>query len=73
MADVMNAVVGAVGAVGGGNRSGENAERERKWSQYKGADGGDLPSVTLQNLTYFQRKHGTDGTIDVWWLYDDGG
>lgn len=69
MADVVNAVVGAVG----GGRGGENAERERKWSQYKGADGTELPSLTLQNLTYFQRKHGTDATIDVWWLYDDGG
>jgi hypothetical protein len=26
----------------------------------------------LNNLTYFRQKQ-PQGTIDVWWLYDDGG
>jgi len=32
----------------------------------------ELPKHVLNNLTRFQRKQ-KKGTIDVWWLYDDGG
>lgn len=67
MADVVNAVAGAVGV------KSNNPERERRWSQYKASNGADLPKATLQTLTYFQRKHSANSTIDVWWLYDDGG
>jgi hypothetical protein len=69
MADVVNAVVGAVG----GRPTETNDRDKRRWSQYRSADGGELPARTLQNLTYFQKKHGGEATIDVWWLYDDGG
>lgn len=38
----------------------------------RGPDGAELPKDVLNNLTLFQRKQ-KKGTIDVWWLYDDGG
>lgn len=38
----------------------------------RGADGYDLPKDTMNEITRFQRKQ-KKGTIDVWWLYDDGG
>lgn len=31
-----------------------------------------MPKEILDNLNVFNRKQGK-GTIDVWWLYDDGG
>ncbi|CAB0011621.1 unnamed protein product [Nesidiocoris tenuis] len=34
--------------------------------------GVDLPKEVINNLTQFQRRQ-KKGTIDVWWLYDDGG
>lgn len=74
MANMMNAVVDAMG---GNTHSGANGAagggQERRWSQYKNSTGGELPKSTLNTLTYFQRKHGANATIDVWWLYDDGG
>ncbi|MCL4142294.1 UNVERIFIED_CONTAM: hypothetical protein GTU68_015358 [Idotea baltica] len=39
---------------------------------YKGVGGAELPKNVLNDLTMFQRKQ-KKGTIDVWWLYDDGG
>lgn len=39
---------------------------------YKGPYGTELPKDILNNLCTFQRKQ-KKGTIDVWWLYDDGG
>lgn len=39
---------------------------------YAGPDGTPLPRDILANVTQFQRKQ-KKGTIDVWWLYDDGG
>ncbi|KAL7639365.1 UNVERIFIED_CONTAM: hypothetical protein RMT77_009866 [Armadillidium vulgare] len=39
---------------------------------YQGVGGVDLPKDVLDNITMFQRKQ-KKGTIDVWWLYDDGG
>lgn len=38
----------------------------------KGPGGQDIPREILANMTLFDRKQ-TTGTIDVWWLYDDGG
>lgn len=34
--------------------------------------GSAVPKEILDNLNAFNRKQGK-GTIDVWWLYDDGG
>jgi solute carrier family 12 sodium/potassium/chloride transporter 2 len=39
---------------------------------YKGPGGVTLPRDVISNLTQFQRKQ-KKSTIDVWWLYDDGG
>ena len=39
---------------------------------YRGTDGYDLPKDIMNEITRFQRKQ-KKGTIDVWWLYDDGG
>ena len=39
---------------------------------YKGSGDAELPKDILNSLTIFQRKQ-KKGTIDVWWLYDDGG
>lgn len=39
---------------------------------YKGPNGEDLPKDVINQLTLFTRKQ-KSGTIDVWWLYDDGG
>lgn len=38
----------------------------------RGPGGTDLSKDVLNKLTQFQRKQ-KKGTIDVWWLYDDGG
>lgn len=38
----------------------------------RGTDGYDLPKDTMNEITRFQRKQ-KKGSIDVWWLYDDGG
>jgi hypothetical protein len=39
---------------------------------FRGTDGYDLPKDTMNEITRFQRKQ-KKGSIDVWWLYDDGG
>ncbi|XP_046400819.1 solute carrier family 12 member 3-like isoform X1 [Ischnura elegans] len=39
---------------------------------YFGPGGTTLSKEVLNNITIFQRRQGK-GTIDVWWLYDDGG
>ncbi|MCL4136515.1 UNVERIFIED_CONTAM: hypothetical protein GTU68_032430, partial [Idotea baltica] len=41
-------------------------------SLFKGIGGEELPKNILNNLTAFRTKQ-KQGTIDVWWLYDDGG
>uniref|UniRef100_A0A1B6I7U9 SLC12A transporter C-terminal domain-containing protein n=2 Tax=Homalodisca liturata TaxID=320908 RepID=A0A1B6I7U9_9HEMI len=46
--------------------------RDPKYDFYRGINGTDLSKNVLNNLTQFQRKQ-KKGTIDVWWLYDDGG
>ncbi|XP_068225470.1 bumetanide-sensitive sodium-(potassium)-chloride cotransporter-like isoform X2 [Palaemon carinicauda] len=39
---------------------------------YRGPGGVELSKDVLTNITMFKRKQ-KKGTIDVWWLYDDGG
>lgn len=39
---------------------------------YKGRESVDLSKNIQQELTQFSRKR-SDATIDVYWLYDDGG
>lgn len=39
---------------------------------YTGPGGKPLSKDVMNSLTRFTRKQGK-GTIDVWWLYDDGG
>ncbi|CAG7829491.1 unnamed protein product, partial [Allacma fusca] len=41
-------------------------------TMYRNIDGGDVPQDVMENLQQFQKKY-KHGTIDVWWLYDDGG
>lgn len=50
----------------------EKKKRESRADLYKGPGGSVLPKEVLNSLTQFQRKQ-KKGTIDVWWLYDDGG
>ncbi|CAG9790969.1 unnamed protein product [Diatraea saccharalis] len=39
---------------------------------YKASNGVEISKDQLSQMTIFQRKQ-EEGTIDVWWLYDDGG
>lgn len=39
---------------------------------YRDPAGNQLPRSVVDNITIFQKKQ-KKGTIDVWWLYDDGG
>ncbi|XP_021955574.1 bumetanide-sensitive sodium-(potassium)-chloride cotransporter [Folsomia candida] len=39
---------------------------------YRGPDGTEVPKDIVENLSLFLTKQ-SKGTIDVWWLYDDGG
>ncbi|XP_068081750.1 bumetanide-sensitive sodium-(potassium)-chloride cotransporter [Anabrus simplex] len=50
----------------------EKKKRESKTDLYRGPGGSPLPKEVLNALTQFQKKQ-KKGTIDVWWLYDDGG
>ncbi|KAK7794045.1 hypothetical protein R5R35_012989 [Gryllus longicercus] len=50
----------------------DKKKRESKADLFRGPGGAPLPKEVLNSLTQFQRKQGK-GTIDVWWLYDDGG
>lgn len=42
------------------------------WVHLIDRGGSAVPKEILDNLNVFNRKQGK-GTIDVWWLYDDGG
>lgn len=33
----------------------------------------ELKDISPEEIFYFQKKLRKGGTIDVWWLYDDGG
>ncbi|XP_025421487.1 bumetanide-sensitive sodium-(potassium)-chloride cotransporter [Sipha flava] len=50
----------------------QNISKNQKANIVKGADGYDLSKDIVNEITRFQRKQ-KKGTIDVWWLYDDGG
>jgi len=52
----------------------QGQQRTRKVSTavYRGADGNTLDIKTVDKIIQFRQKKRT-GTIDVWWLYDDGG
>jgi len=56
------------------DNAGEVQKRTRKVSTavYRGADGNNLDNKTVDKIIQFRQKKRT-GTIDVWWLYDDGG
>lgn len=36
-------------------------------------DVSDVPKENISQIFQFQRRQKRGGTIDVWWLYDDGG
>ncbi|KAF2897247.1 hypothetical protein ILUMI_08928, partial [Ignelater luminosus] len=36
-------------------------------------DASDVPKESISQMFQFQRRQKRGGTIDVWWLYDDGG
>ena len=38
---------------------------------FRDANGNPLPKTIVNKITIFQKKK--KETIDVWWLYDDGG
>ncbi|BES94251.1 Amino acid permease [Nesidiocoris tenuis] len=50
----------------------EKRSRLSRADLYRNISGVDLPKEVINNLTQFQRRQ-KKGTIDVWWLYDDGG
>uniref|UniRef100_A0A0A9WLJ8 Bumetanide-sensitive sodium-(Potassium)-chloride cotransporter n=1 Tax=Lygus hesperus TaxID=30085 RepID=A0A0A9WLJ8_LYGHE len=50
----------------------EKHSRLSRADLYRNIGGVDLPKEVINNLTQFQRRQ-KKGTIDVWWLYDDGG
>jgi len=51
---------------------GKRKRRSSVSSLYHGPGGQKLGKDVLNELTFFQRKQ-KKGSIDVWWLYDDGG
>ncbi|RXG57477.1 Solute carrier family 12 member 1 [Armadillidium vulgare] len=56
------------------HRETENDKKEKskkKQSAFVAKDGNELPKEILNDLMIFRGKQ--KGTIDVWWLYDDGG
>ncbi|XP_021952830.1 solute carrier family 12 member 3 [Folsomia candida] len=55
-----------------GFSSNKKSRKHSLSAMYKGPGGAILPRHVLSNITQFQRKQ-KKGTIDVWWLYDDGG
>ncbi|XP_021936580.1 solute carrier family 12 member 1 isoform X2 [Zootermopsis nevadensis] len=59
-------------AASGMNSRKEKRKLEYKADLYRGPGGSTLPKDVLNNLIQFQKKQ-KKGTIDVWWLYDDGG
>nr|ANU78813.1 Na+/K+/2Cl- cotransporter [Portunus trituberculatus] len=52
----------------------ENSKKRRTSlaNLFRGPGGSELSKDVLNNITMFKRKQ-KKGTIDVWWLYDDGG
>jgi hypothetical protein len=54
-----------------GKKKNKNEEDIIGTGVYRGPDGTEIPKDIVANLSLFQTKQGK-GTIDVWWLYDDG-
>ncbi|KAJ2938440.1 hypothetical protein O0L34_g12880 [Tuta absoluta] len=57
--------------------NGREKKREKKTDihrqiVYKSSTGIELSKDQIHQMTIFQRKQ-SSGTVDVWWLYDDGG
>ncbi|XP_071543225.1 bumetanide-sensitive sodium-(potassium)-chloride cotransporter-like isoform X2 [Panulirus ornatus] len=50
----------------------DNHRRTSLANLYRGPGGVELSKDVLNNITMFKRKQ-KKGTVDVWWLYDDGG
>ncbi|XP_046634344.1 bumetanide-sensitive sodium-(potassium)-chloride cotransporter-like isoform X2 [Daphnia pulicaria] len=50
----------------------KKAKKSKKNMTLMDADGNELPRHICNNITRFQKKQ-LEGSIDVWWLYDDGG
>ncbi|KAB7505213.1 Solute carrier family 12 member 2 [Armadillidium nasatum] len=57
------------------DRDEEDSKQDRRKSLvnlYRGINGAKIPRSVIQDLNRFRTKQ-PKGTIDVWWLYDDGG
>ncbi|CAG0890209.1 unnamed protein product [Cyprideis torosa] len=51
----------------------KSKKRRQSFSDiYKGPGGAPLPKEVINNITMFNQKQ-RKGSIDVWWLFDDGG
>ncbi|CAL8122036.1 unnamed protein product [Orchesella dallaii] len=50
----------------------KSGQRKDLSALYKNIDGSSVTRDVLDRITQFQKKY-KHGTIDVWWLYDDGG
>lgn len=60
------------GAVVETNAADSKKRRTSLANLFRGPGGAELSKEVLNNITMFKRKQ-KKGTIDVWWLYDDGG
>lgn len=62
----------SISSKGGSGRHMKNKKRKAiEKILYTSPSGKDLPREVLEKMAYFKTKQ--KGTIDVWWLYDDGG
>lgn len=54
------------------NKKKKQSNQGSKSDVYHSKNSSDYPKDILDQITFFQKKQ-KKGTIDVWWLYDDGG
>lgn len=54
------------------NKKQKKSNQGSKSDVYQSKNSSDFPKDVLNQISFFQRKQ-KKGTIDVWWLYDDGG
>lgn len=54
------------------NKKKKQSNHGSKSDVYQSKNSSDYPKDVVNQITFFQRKQ-KKGTIDVWWLYDDGG
>lgn len=58
-----------------GNSAGRYLKNKKRMALdkilYTSPTGEKLPKIVVENISTFKKKQ--TGTIDVWWLYDDGG